>query len=140
MTNDQIIPILQTAVGPVILISGVGLLLLTMTNRLARTVDRARALGAREGEARKKAQQQLDLLLKRARLLRRAIFLISASALCSASLVVVIFVTALAGASIGWLICVLFVAAMSCLIASLIDFIRDVNLSLAALDLELDRR
>ena len=33
---EQIIPELRDAVGPVILISGVGLLLLTMTNRLGR--------------------------------------------------------------------------------------------------------
>ena len=43
----QLIPVLQTAIGPTILISGVGLLLLTMTNRLARTIDRTRAV-ARE--------------------------------------------------------------------------------------------
>jgi hypothetical protein len=33
---------LRDAIGPVILISGVGLLLLTMTNRLGRAIDRAR--------------------------------------------------------------------------------------------------
>ena len=39
---EQIIPELRDAIGPVILISGVGLLLLTMTNRLGRAIDRAR--------------------------------------------------------------------------------------------------
>ena len=39
------IPTLQTAIGPVILISGVALLLLTMTNRLGRAIDRARLIG-----------------------------------------------------------------------------------------------
>jgi len=39
---EQIIPELRDAVGPVILISGVGLLLLTFTNRLGRAIDRAR--------------------------------------------------------------------------------------------------
>jgi hypothetical protein len=34
------IPVLQVAIGPVILISGVGLLLLTLTNRYGRTIDR----------------------------------------------------------------------------------------------------
>jgi hypothetical protein len=34
---NEIVPVLQVAIGPVILISGVGLLLLTMTNRLSRT-------------------------------------------------------------------------------------------------------
>ena len=41
---EQIIPELRDAIGPVILISGVGLLLLTMTNRLGRAIDRARQL------------------------------------------------------------------------------------------------
>src|SRR5579859_2639184 len=39
----DLIPVLQVAIGPVILISGVGLLLLTLTNRLGRAVDRSRA-------------------------------------------------------------------------------------------------
>ena len=41
---DQILPELRDAIGPVILISGVGLLLLTMTNRLGRAIDRSRQL------------------------------------------------------------------------------------------------
>jgi hypothetical protein len=40
----ELIPVLQMAIGPVILISGVGLLLLSMTNRLGRVIDRARLL------------------------------------------------------------------------------------------------
>lgn len=36
----ELVPILQLAVGPVILISGVGLLLLTLTNRFGRMLDR----------------------------------------------------------------------------------------------------
>jgi hypothetical protein len=39
---EQIIPELRDAIGPVILISSVGLLLLTMTNRLGRAIDCAR--------------------------------------------------------------------------------------------------
>jgi len=39
---EQIIPELRDAIGPVILISGVRLLLLTMTNQLGRAIDRAR--------------------------------------------------------------------------------------------------
>jgi len=33
MTLDQIIPVLQLSIGPVIVISGAGLVLLLMTNR-----------------------------------------------------------------------------------------------------------
>ena len=41
---SELVPVLQTAVGPVILISGVGLLLLSLTNRFGRAVDRTRQL------------------------------------------------------------------------------------------------
>ncbi len=44
MPLDELIPILQVAIGPVILISGVGLLLLSMTNRFGRVTDRSRTL------------------------------------------------------------------------------------------------
>ena len=44
LTLTQLVPILQLAIGPVILISGVGLLLLTLTNRFGRMLDRSRAI------------------------------------------------------------------------------------------------
>lgn len=34
ITVSELIPVLQTAIGPVVLISGIGLLVLSMTNRL----------------------------------------------------------------------------------------------------------
>jgi len=34
LTVSELVPNLKTAIGPVILISGIGMLLLTMTNRL----------------------------------------------------------------------------------------------------------
>lgn len=43
----ELIPVLQTAISPMILISGLELLLLTMTNRLGRAIDRARSAPAR---------------------------------------------------------------------------------------------
>ena len=50
----DLVPVLQTAVSPVVLISGVGLLLLTMTNRLGRIVDRARSLALRLKRSRRR--------------------------------------------------------------------------------------
>ncbi|MBL8152442.1 MAG: DUF2721 domain-containing protein, partial [Blastocatellia bacterium] len=41
---NELTEILQTAISPVVMISGVGLLVMSLTNRLARTTDRARAL------------------------------------------------------------------------------------------------
>jgi hypothetical protein len=142
MTSVQrLIPVLQMAIGPVILISGIGLILLTMTNRLGKLVDRARALKPQlqraSGASRVTIEAQLQIFLERARLLQKAIALISTSALTAAVLIIVLFFSALFELNDAWLVGVLFVVCMICLCASLLLFIRDVNRSLAALKLEL---
>lgn len=137
----QLIPVLQTAIGPTILISGLGLLLLTMTNRLARTIDRTRAtareLALASSEERTMNARQLRVLWKRARLIRSSIALASLSALFAALLMIVIFVTALLQIESAWVICTLFITCLLCLIGSLMVFIHDINLALAALKFEL---
>ena len=136
----QLVPVLMTAVGPAILISAVGLLLLTMTNRLARIIDRVRSLDARLTDPNSKppasTTAQLDILLLQARLVRIAIILAATSALFAALLVIALFITALFQTEAGWLIMSLFVACMVALIAALGMFLSDVNHSLMALRLE----
>jgi len=138
----QLIPVLQTAIGPVILISGIGLLLLTMTNRLGRAIDRARILVGNlpnTTETRRvKIAAQLQILWRRARLIRLAIALASVSALAAAILIIVLFLTALWQVETSWIIVILFIVCMLCLIGSLALFIHDINQSLAALKLELE--
>ena len=138
----QLVPVLQTAIGPVILISGVGLLLLTMTNRLGRAIDRARilvgALPNTTESRRVKIAAQLQILWRRARLIRLAIALASVSALAAAILIIVLFLTALWQIETSWIIVILFIVCMLCLIGSLALFIHDINQSLAALKLELE--
>lgn len=140
-TVTQLIPVLQTAIGPMILISGMGLLLLTMTNRLGRVIDRARQL-ARERESAAPQKQarltaQLEVLWGRARVIRLAIALAALSALAAALLIILLFFTALWAMETAWLIGTLFIVCMGCLIGSLAAFLHDINLSLAALKLEL---
>ncbi|MCO6452495.1 MAG: DUF2721 domain-containing protein [Caldilineales bacterium] len=138
---EDLIPVLQTAIGPVILISGIGLLLLTMTNRLGRAIDRARLMGPQldqgDDAAQAELQAQLHILWRRARLIRTAIGFAASSALAAALLVIVIFFTAILDLPAAWLIAGLFTACMLFLIASLVLFIHDINQSLAALKLEL---
>ena len=139
---EQLIPVLQTAIGPVILISGIGLLLLTMTNRLGRAIDRARILVGTLPDTtetrRVKIAAQLQILWRRARLIRLAIALASVSALAAAILIIVLFLTALWQIETSWIIVILFIVCMMCLIGSLALFIHDINQSLAALKLELE--
>ncbi len=137
----DLLPILQTAIGPVILISGVGLLLLGMTNRLGRIVDRTRTLKAQLGnvtdEERKTILTEMSILWCRARLVRLAILFASVSALAAALLIIVTFILALLRMEYACLLCILFMACLSSLIVSLLIFIRDINRSLTALKIEL---
>jgi len=139
---EQIIPELRDAVGPVILISGVGLLLLTMTNRLGRCIDRARilkrelpALSERE---RGQVQAQVDIIYRRARLIRLSIMFSVASALLAAVLVMTLFLSAWLGWRPAWPAGVIFTACLASVCVSLLAFMGDINLSLHALKLELD--
>lgn len=138
---SELIPLLQVAVGPVILISGVGLLLLSMTNRLGRAIDRARVLHRElpppESAEYRRTVTQLQVLWRRADRLRRSIILASLSLLLAACLIVTLFVAAWLGLDAGGAIVVLFTGCLAALIGALLLFIRDVNESLAALRLDL---
>src|SRR5215470_2257707 len=96
---SELLPVLQTAIGPVILISGVGLLLLSMTNRFGRAVDRTRQLlremrSAPEG-SRKRLAGQVQNLYQRTVLIQRAIIFGTISVLFVAVLIITLFFAAL---------------------------------------------
>jgi hypothetical protein len=137
----ELIPVLQVAIGPVILISGVGLLLLSLTNRFARAVDRSRTLG-REVRGASQAERQgltsqVEILYLRARVIRLSIIMAALSLLLAALLIIVLFVTALSRLEAGFFIVMLFICCLVSLIISLLAFMRDIQLSLHALKLEL---
>lgn len=135
MPLEHVIPVLQVAIGPMILVSGVGLILLSMTNRFGRIIDRAREMtqGRREN-----GSAQLHILLRRAAILRGAITLAVLSALLAAVMIIVLFVGTVLHMPVVALVVTLFIACMLSLILSLLLFIADLNLSLAALKLEVN--
>jgi hypothetical protein len=137
----DLIPVLQVAVGPVILISGVGLLLLSMTNRFGRIMDRSRIIARqlRRGDVQERelARSQVEILWRRARLVRRAIALATTSVLFAAVLVIVLFGAAVARLEVVPLIVVLFGSCLLTLVGSLLAFMQEVNESLGALKLDL---
>lgn len=142
MRLSELIPILQVAIGPVILISGVGLLLLSMTNRYGRVIDRARALSdalrRSSGGQERAYRPQLEILLRRARLVRLSIMLAACSLLMAAMMIIALFLAVLLGLEIGSVVALLFIASMSSLIGSLGVFLVDINVSLSALKLEIE--
>ena len=137
----ELIPVLQTSIGPVILISGVGLLLLSMTNRLSRVIERARNLLANSQTTGRPPRDhllaQIDILWGQARLIRLSILFAATSVLCAALLIIALFVTAIFGLEDAWLISIIFVFCMTSLICSLMVFIADINRSLSAFKMEL---
>ena len=137
----ELIPTLQVAIGPVVLVSGIGLLILSMTNRLGRVIDRGRIL-ARElselpPEGQVRIEAQLHILVRRAEYLRRAITAASISVLLAAFLIIILFLTAVLGLEDAWLISAVFIGSLGALIFSLVAFLQDLNESLLAFKLDI---
>ena len=143
LTLQQLIPLIQTAVGPVILISGVGLLLLSMTNRFGRVVDRsrllARELPGAQPALRAQLAEQLSILYRRAKIIRLAIILATASVLLAGLLIISLFLSALLHLEAALFVTVCFILCMGALIGSLSVFLLDLQVSLTALRVELDQ-
>ena len=137
----ELVPVLQVAIGPAILISAVGLLLLTMTNRFGRIIDRSRTLatslrGSNE-EERAWATAQVDIVWQRARLVRLAIVFGCMSALLASTLIMALFAAALMRLEMAWILVTLFAGSLATLIVSLVMFLQEINHSLVALKLDL---
>jgi CBS domain containing-hemolysin-like protein len=128
--------VIQSALAPVFLISGVGVMLGVLTNRLARIVDRARSW---EAEAEKEAERAADLeerlqvLARRARYISSAITMCAISALLVALVVVALFANAFLAFNLSALIAILFVAAMLTLTAAFLVFLIEVRIATAAI-------
>ena len=129
---------IQLAVAPVFLLSGVGVLLGVLTNRLARVVDRARAAEARLGESLADAEltklrTNLDALARRARLINVSITLITVTALLVSLVVALLFASTFAPINLAVYVAVLFVAAMLTLVIALLAFLLEVRIAIASL-------
>ncbi|MGB7718793.1 MAG: DUF2721 domain-containing protein [Bryobacteraceae bacterium] len=139
----QLIRILSASIAPVIVISGVGLLLLSMTNRYGRVIERARDfikdLDATQDDARRKLLvEQIRIIYRRARILRLAIILSSTSILFVAVTVLSLFAGQVVGVSADYVSVPCFGLCLLALLGSLYYFIMDVTISLTALELEIE--
>ena len=82
---------------------------------------------------------QVEILYRRARLIRLSIITAAVGLLLASALIIALFVTALMKWEAGLLISGFFICAMLSLIVSLGAFIKDIQLSLSALKLELGK-
>jgi hypothetical protein len=143
LAPNSFLPVIQLAITPVILLSGVGALMLTLTNRMGRIVDRTRILAGQIHAApvgeRGHIDNQIGIMWRRAKLMRIAVTFAGFSMLLSCVLVMAIFVDATVETDFGFELVVIFVASIMCLIASLVAFLRDIFMSLWALRVEVER-
>lgn len=143
MDNAELISALQSVISPVVLISGVGMLVLCMTNRFSHAQDRVRQLAdarsrASEGLARDRIASQIRVLRRRLNLLLAAIVLALTSVLLTVLLMLTLFANFLFGTTFRAMTIIVFALAGASLFASLAFFIRDMTLALRALHKELD--
>ena len=138
---QDITRVIQLAVAPVFLLMAVGSFLAVFSNRLARIVDRSRALESRsaalapaEQEAAASEKRILEL---RARLVRLAIILATTAALLVCLVIALAFLGFMLRVDFSKVLAALFIGAMAALTGALASFLREVLLAIGALGLTL---
>lgn len=135
----DIVHLIQSAVAPVFLLSGVGVTLGVLTNRLARIVDRARFLEqhhVQDEVARSESTSTADslrVLARRAHYINIAIVLCTVSALLVSLVVMSLFTSAFIPLNLSAAIAILFVLAMICLTASFVAFLIETRIAMRSL-------
>ena len=141
MTLSHVTSVLQLAVSPAIIISACGLLILSMSNRLGRAIDRTRLLSSeRRGatESRKKAiNQQLGIIIHRCGVIRLAILFCTLCILLTSILILALFILTTTEVKSGLIIAVVFCGSILSLALSLLFFTWDVFLALKAMEAEI---
>ena len=130
--------LIQVALTPIFLISAIGVTLNVLTSRLARIVDRARAMEDRllhpdyvhDG---RDLHAQLEILARRSRWINAAIILITLSALFIALVVVMLFVNAFLRYELSAVIAGMFIMSMLTLAAALLAFLIEVRIATTTL-------
>jgi hypothetical protein len=134
MPNYNDLPIvshaIQLAIAPVFLLTGIASLLGVMATRLARVIDRARALqdawrGLDDNE-RASVRIELALLERRRKLASWSINFCTAAALLVCLVIAVLFFEEFFGTSMRLVAGALFVLAMFAVIGGLASFLREV--------------
>lgn len=127
---------IQLSLSPVFMLAGIGALLNVLAGRMARVVDRARALEQLHprstGREHDRHVWELRLLDRRISIINAALFLAVTSAIMTCTVVALLFVAELAKLHIGTIVALSFILAMMLLISSLVSFMVEVHVSLRA--------
>jgi hypothetical protein len=138
LQTAHVATLIQQALGPVFLISGVGITLSMLTARLARIVDRARTLeDRRESTSDEKRiadiDQDLRYIVRRTRYINGAIIMSTLSAFFTALVVTLLFASAFLPLNVGIVIAVMFVGSLLGLVVSFALFLVEVRIATRSL-------
>lgn len=139
VTDDasMVARIIGQAVAPVFLLAGIGAFLNTLTGRLARIVDRGRAIEPRLLEAvgpeHDRLVREINVVDRRMRLMSSAITLTVTSAVLVCTVVVLLFAAALIALQAGTAIALLFIGAMVTLALGFFIFLIETRVAARAI-------
>lgn len=121
---------IRLSVAPVFLLAGLGGMLMVMTNRLGRTVDRARALTERIAKNDDVPPSivtfELSALSRRSGLINFSITMCAFTACLICSVIVALFLGAFLKFNMATAVAVLFIAAMFTYLLGLLSFVREI--------------
>jgi hypothetical protein len=143
MPTPSVVQILTASIAPVIVISGIGLLLLSISNRYARSIDRARQImcelqnGDPDSVNTRHLEEQLRHTHLRARLLQGSMIYGSASIFFVSLMILSLFAEQVFQLHRDFLALPFFAACLLSLLVCIYYYIRDITVSLAALELEM---
>ncbi len=126
--------VIELAVAPVFLLAGISGLLVVLTNRLARIIDRARALRAAEPELatdrdRERSDKELKAAYARGRVVNFAILMATLSALMVCLVIITLFMGFFQTVEMSVVISGMFVVCMVFLALSFCAFLAEVLIS-----------
>lgn len=137
VSTSSIAHVIQLAIAPVFLLTGIASFLGVLTNRLGRIIDRARMLEGHfpsvTGEHRAAIGTDLRMLSRRATHVNRAISLFTTSALLVCMMIALLFISQIFSTAVSQIISALFVLSMLALIVGLVSFLREVHLATQSL-------
>ena len=128
--------VIQLAVAPVFLLTGIGAMLGVMTSRLSRIVDRARVLEVQEpGDEINIAMVESELvaLSLRGKFINRSITLCTITALLISSVIAILFLGAFLKFNAAIPVALLFITAMLVLIVALLFFLKEIMLATSSI-------
>lgn len=128
---------IQLSLAPVFMLAAIGQILNVLAGRLARVIDRARALesllGEIDGDEAARRKWELKLLDERMSIINGALSLSVSSAVMACIVIAMLFVANLAKLHIGTWIALVFIVAVTLLILCLTAFMWEVRVSLRAI-------